>query len=83
MTGRDLIVYILSNRLEDTKIDENSPIRIENNYLNVEETAALFKVGTGTVKAWSKMGILKDVSTVNGMIYISKDDIIRMLAAKS
>lgn len=46
MTGRDLIIFILANNLED----------IEFNVMNEIEVAAKFNVGVETVKQWVKNG---------------------------
>ena len=47
MTGRDLIIYILSNGLEDEPIFKDGKIP---GFLTVEEAAVKMNVGTGTVK---------------------------------
>ena len=46
MTGRDLIIFILANNLEDFEFD----------VMNEIEVAAKFNVGVETVKQWVKNG---------------------------
>lgn len=54
MTGRDLIVYILSNRLENEKISENSLLPMIHNYMEDEAVAVALGVGVATVRVWAK-----------------------------
>lgn len=66
MTGKDLIIYILQNNLED------EPIALKEGFLNlmtVNEAAVKFDVGAATVKTWFKLGMLDGI-TVGETIYI-------------
>lgn len=66
MTGRDLIIYILSNNLE------NEPVFLDKGFLNLlsENDAAIkLDVGKATIKAWLELGTLKGVK-VGEEIYI-------------
>lgn len=49
MTGRELIIYILQNGLEDKPIFENHKLIA---HLTVEEFAVKYDVGMATVYAW-------------------------------
>ena len=49
MTGRELIIYILQNGLEDEQIFENNKLIA---HLTVEEFAVKYGVGRATVYAW-------------------------------
>lgn len=56
MTGRELIYYILDNRLEDEVVlTDNSIIGL----MNEEEAAAKFSVGVSTIRAWYVCGMIK------------------------
>lgn len=66
MKGRDLIIYILENHLED--IDVLSDLKKLGLY-SVEEVAALNNVGKASVKAWCELGRC-DYITIGGQIYI-------------
>lgn len=66
MTGRELIIYILSNGLEDEPIFKDGRFV---GLLTVEEAAIKFNVGVETVKAWYMMGRIKGV-TFGSDIYI-------------
>ena len=62
MTGRDLIIYILSNNLED------EPVFLDNGFLNLlseVEMANKHDVGIATVKAWLELGLVKGVRVGN------------------
>ena len=77
MTGRDLIVYILSNRLENEKLSEDSLLPMIHNYI---EDAAALGVGVATVRVWAKTGKFEKVIEKERNIYVSKDDVIRIMA---
>lgn len=66
MKGRDLIIYILENHLED--VDVLSDLKNLGLY-SVEEVAALNNVGKATVETWCNLGRFKYV-TIDGRIYI-------------
>lgn len=52
MTGRDLIIYILENNLEDTKLL---------GLMTVEEAAVKHEVGPATIKGWYEIGLVKGI----------------------
>ena len=62
MTGRDLIIFILANNLEDFKFD----------IMNEIELATKFNVGTETVKLWVKNGDIMGFP-MNDHIYFTPD----------
>ena len=53
VTGRELIIYILQNNLENEVVLKNG-LFIE--LLNEQEAAVRFNVGIATIKAWRKYG---------------------------
>lgn len=66
MTGKDLIIYILSNNLE------NEPIFIDKGFMNlISESVAASKFGVGltTIKIWYELGMIQGVK-VGDEIYI-------------
>ena len=67
MTGRELIIYILTNGLED------EPIHVDKEslkFLSVDEAAVKFGVGSATVKTWFKLGVIEGFR-MGDKIYIS------------
>lgn len=66
MTGRELIVYILTNGLEDKEVFENGKFV---GFATAEEAAAKKQVGVATIRAWMELGIVDGV-TVEPGIYI-------------
>lgn len=66
MTGRDLIIYILSNGLEDKPIFEDGSVL---GFLTVPEAAQKFEVGTATVTLWCSFGMLDHIR-IGGQTYI-------------
>ena len=69
MTGRDLILYILENRLEDKPITELCCMK---NLVTIDQAAAKLKVGEETVKVWFVMGLL-DGMKIGETIFVSPD----------
>lgn len=66
MTGRDLIIYILSNNLEDKPVFDKGKFI---GYLTVNEAASEMNVGAATIYAWIQQGWL-DCVIIGGSIYI-------------
>lgn len=62
MTGRDLIVYILENHLEDEPIFKDGKII---GFMTEEEAALAFGVGVACVQTWAKLGIIFSVQVGN------------------
>lgn len=66
MTGRELIMYILQNNLEDKPVLEDGKFV---GFLTVEEVAVKFNVGPATIKTWIALGLLEGMS-IGNTIYI-------------
>ena len=69
MTGRDLIIYILANGLED------EPVFKDGKFLGlITETEAAVKLGmgVGTIRAWIALGRIKSVR-INDIYYVPAD----------
>lgn len=63
MTGREFIVYILQNNLEDEVIfDENGFNPSVCGFMTVKEAAVKFEVGESTIKTWSKLDMIKHIT---------------------
>ena len=58
MTGRELIIYILENGLEDKQIYEDGKII---GFIAATEAAEKFKVGLATIKVWVNEGTLDGI----------------------
>lgn len=66
MTGRELILLILNNHLEDEIIFKDGKFV---NFLTVSEYAAKMNTGVQTVLAWLQIGTVHGV-TIEGVSYI-------------
>ena len=66
MTGRELIIYILQNGLEDEDIFKDGCFL---GFMHEGQHAAKFGVGVATVKVWTKMGYLRGVLIGNSFYY--------------
>ena len=67
MTGRDLILYILANNLE------NEPVFADGRFIGfvtAGEAAAKLHVGIATILAWIQTGRIKESVIFNDTVYI-------------
>lgn len=69
MTGRDLILYILANGLEDEPVFENGRFI---GFMTAEEAAIKMNVGVMTVRIWVGLGQLKGLM-IGETLYIPAD----------
>lgn len=69
MTGRELIMFILENKLEDEIVIRNG---IFIGFMDEYETAAMFDVGVATVRTWYDMGKLSGVK-IGDHLYFLRD----------
>lgn len=58
MTGRDLIIYILSNGLEDEPVFKNGKVL---GFMTEVEAAAKFNVGIATIRVWCDCDMIDHV----------------------
>lgn len=66
MTGRDLILYILKNNLENEPVFKDGKFI---GFLTVEEAAARFDIGVAAILAWIKLDLIPAFA-INGVFYI-------------
>lgn len=66
MTGRDLMLYILANGLENEEVFKNGKFI---GFVTAEEAAAKMQVGPATIYSWVTMGLLEGV-VISGVLYI-------------
>lgn len=69
MTGRDLIVYILQNNLEDKPVFEDGKFI---GFMTPHEAAVKFEVGVATIKTWIDLHWIDSIS-FGGVTYIPAD----------
>lgn len=55
MTGKELILYILQNNLEDTMVFKDGAFL---DMMSWDDAAAKYRVGPATVKVWYERGLL-------------------------
>ena len=56
MTGKELIIYILSNNLENEMIFKDGKFL---DFMTKEEASAKFEVGVATIEAWCALGLIE------------------------
>ena len=69
MTGKELILYILQNNLENTVVLEDGFFV---GFMTEEEAAAKFNVGVATIRAWYHCKMLKGTQ-IGDSLYFLKD----------
>lgn len=69
MTGKELILYILQNNLEDTVVLDGG---LFIGFMTEEEAAVKFNVGTATIRAWYSCRML-DGTQIGDALYFRKD----------
>ena len=67
MTGKELILYILQNNLEDRPVFQNGRFL---DYLTVSEAAEKFDVGTATIRVWLELNTIEGVK-IGDQVFIS------------
>ena len=70
MTGRDLIIYILQNHLEDTEIFTDS----NHMFLTVEEAAVKYGTGVAIIKAMVDRNVLKGMKIGDAYLVLNIDE---------
>lgn len=63
MTGRDLIIYILQNNLEDVSLF-NPDL-----FMSANEAATKFNVGVATIRTWYELGMVSGF-TLDDKLYV-------------
>lgn len=62
MTGKQLIIYILNNNLENEEV--------LGELMTEEEAAVKFGIGLAAVKLWDKYGLLKGIHIGNSVFFL-------------
>lgn len=69
MTGRELILYILQNNLEDSIVLEDG---FFTGFMTAEEAAIKFNVGVETIRAWYSCKWISGTK-IGDVLYFRKD----------
>ena len=69
MTGKELILYILQNNLEDTVVLDGCVFL---GFITEDEMAVKFDVGVETVRAWYQCRMIEG-SKIGDSLYFRKD----------
>ena len=67
MTGRELIMYILENHLEDEPVFQNGTFV---GYVSDVKFAEILGVGVATVRAWIMMGRINDTIMIDDAMFV-------------
>lgn len=82
MTGRDLIVYILTNHLENAEIRNGKLMVSGNDFMKDEQVASILGVGMATIRVRYENDCFEGAVREDGVIYIPKDEVIRILSER-
>lgn len=74
MTGRDLVLYILNNNLEDRPIFENGHLL---GFLSLDETAVRLNVGIASVYVWIQQERLRYIC-VGDRVFVPITDVLTL-----
>lgn len=66
MTGRELIIYILENKLENEEVFDHGKLL---GFMSEDEAAIKFEVGSATIRVWVAKGYLQGIR-LNDVVYI-------------
>ena len=69
MTGRDLILYILENNLENESVVKDG---IFIGLMSEEEAAVKFDVGVSTIRVYNTVGLLDGIE-IQGKLYFLRN----------
>lgn len=70
MTGRDLIIYILQNNLEEAVFFEDGKIP---GFMSAEEVALKIGVGTATVRSMYDIGMLRGIKIGDSLYFLNPE----------
>lgn len=68
MTGKELIIYILTNDLENEEVINADGIFV--GFMGEKEAATKFGVGVATVRAWYTCGYLKGFAVGDSIFFL-------------
>lgn len=71
MTGKELIVYILMNNLENEQVLSDDGIFV--GFMDEKEAAAKFNVGVETIRAWYILGYLKGYPVSTSLLFLKNE----------
>ena len=74
VTGRELIIFILRNNLEDEIVIEND---IFFGLMTEKEASIKFGVGEATIRAWYELGTLYGIKIGNSIFILDKKQNIK------
>lgn len=67
MTGRDLIIYIMRNHLEDELVFKDGMFT---GFIGEDEVAARYGVGVATIRAWYECGMIKGFKIGDSLFFL-------------
>lgn len=75
MTCRELIIYILSNHLEDEEVFKDGKLI---GFMTSEEAAVKLDVGNGSIEALRSLGLLHGI-LIGNKTYIPANEVERLI----
>ena len=78
MTGKELIIYILKNNLENEEVFKDGKIV---GFLTIEQAAEQWTVGVETVRMWHTLSIIDGIR-IGKTIYVPKNATLNLNRGK-
>lgn len=78
MTGRELIIYILQNGLENEEVFKDGKIL---GYMTIDEAAVRTHFGRATIKAWVEEGMLDNVIRIGEEVLIPETSVLKTIGS--
>lgn len=78
MTGRDLIMYILANKLEDEPIYKDGMLV---GLITADDAATKLGVGVATIHAWIELGLM-DYVLIGNQYFVTADCEVKTIERK-
>lgn len=75
MTGRELILYILENNLENEPVFQNGEFI---GFVSLDKAANILDVGRETVKTWIALGLIENFIVLGNAMIVPITEIDRM-----
>ena len=76
MTGRELIMYILENGLENEEIFKDGKIV---GYMTIDQAAIKTKFGRATIEAWIDIGVINNVICIGHEVLIPENAVMKAI----
>lgn len=72
MKGKELILYILMNNLEDQDVIDENGVMI--GFMTIEDAAVKYNVGVATVRVWVNQGLIRGFRVAENILIPASEE---------